>query len=68
MILRVPPILISYLNENLNMMHKWLASLGHTRLGMWQKGMEHFPRNNVKLPYESIMRATYEFSAKDDTR
>ena len=21
---------------NLNMMHKWLASLGHTRLGMWQ--------------------------------
>ena len=23
-------------NWNLNMMHKWLASLGHTRLGMWQ--------------------------------
>ena len=21
---------------NLNMMHKWLASLGHTRLGMWK--------------------------------
>ena len=31
------------------------------------KGMEHFPRNKVKLPYESIMRATYELSAKDGT-
>ena len=30
-----------------------------------KKGMEHFPRNKVKLPYESIMRATYELSAKD---
>ena len=30
-----------------------------------KKGMEHFPRKKVKLPYESIMRATYEFSAKD---
>ena len=33
-----------------------------------KKGMEHFQRNKVKLPYESIMRATHEFSAKDDTR
>ena len=32
-----------------------------------KKGMEHLPRNKVKLPYESIMRATYEFSAKDGT-
>ena len=33
-----------------------------------KKGMEHFPRKKVKLPYEFIMRATYEFSAKDGTR
>ena len=33
-----------------------------------KKGMEHFPRKKVKLPYESIMWATYEFSAKDGTR
>ena len=32
-----------------------------------RKGMEHFTRKKVKLPYESIMRATYELSAKDDT-
>ena len=32
-----------------------------------RKGMEHFPRKKVKLPYEYIMRATYEFSAKDGT-
>ena len=32
-----------------------------------RKGMEHFPRKKIKLPYESIMRATYEFSAKDGT-
>ena len=32
-----------------------------------KKGMEHFPRKKVKLPYESIMRATDEFSAKDGT-
>ena len=32
-----------------------------------RKGMEHFPINKVKLPYESIMRATYESSAKDGT-
>ena len=33
-----------------------------------KKGMENFPINKVKLPYESIMRSTYEFSAKDGTR
>ena len=33
-----------------------------------KKGMEHFPRKKVKLPYESIMRATYESSSKDGTR
>ena len=32
-----------------------------------RKGMDHFPRKKVKLPYESIMRATYESSAKDGT-
>ena len=32
-----------------------------------RKCMEHFPRKKVKLPYESIMRATYELSAKDGT-
>ena len=32
-----------------------------------RKGMEHFPRKKVKLPYESIMRATYELSAQDGT-
>ena len=32
-----------------------------------RKGMEHFARNKIKLPYESIMRATYELSAKDGT-
>ena len=32
-----------------------------------KKGMEHFPRNKFKLPYESIMRATYESSTKDGT-
>ena len=24
-----------------------------------RKGMEHFPRKKIRLPYESIMRATY---------
>ena len=33
-----------------------------------KKGVEHFPRKKVKLPYESIMHATYEFSAKEGTR
>ena len=32
-----------------------------------KKGMDNFPRKEVKLPYESIMRATYEFSTKDGT-
>ena len=32
-----------------------------------RKGKEHFPRKKVKLPYEYIMRATYESSAKDGT-
>ena len=32
-----------------------------------RKGTELFPRNKVKLPYESIMRATYELNAKDGT-
>ena len=31
-----------------------------------RKGMEHFPRNKIKLPYESIMRATYGFNTKGD--
>ena len=30
-----------------------------------RKGMEHFPRKKVKLPYESIMRATYGLPTKD---
>ena len=30
-----------------------------------RKGMEHFPRKKIKLPYESIMRATYELNTKD---
>ena len=30
-----------------------------------KKGMEHFPRNKIKLPYESIMRATYGLPTKD---
>ena len=32
-----------------------------------RKGMKHFLKKKVKLPYESIMRATYELSAKDGT-
>ena len=32
-----------------------------------RKGMEHFPRKKAKLPYEYIMRATYELNAKDGT-
>ena len=31
-----------------------------------RKGMEHFPRKKIKLPYEYIMRATYELHIKDD--
>ena len=29
------------------------------------KGMENFPRNKIKLPYEYIMRATYGLPTKD---
>ena len=31
-----------------------------------RKGMEHFPRKKIRLPYESTMRATYGLSTKDD--
>ena len=27
-----------------------------------KKGMEHFPRKKIKLPFESITRASYSFS------
>ena len=38
---------------------------GHIRFQFpLRKGMEHFPRNKVKLPYESIMRATYGLHTK----
>ena len=30
-----------------------------------RKGMEHFPRKKIKLPYKSIMRATYGLPTKD---
>ena len=30
-----------------------------------KKGMEHFPRKRIKLPYESIMRTTYDLSLND---
>ena len=26
-----------------------------------KKGMEHYPRNKIKLPYESVVRASYSF-------
>jgi hypothetical protein len=31
-----------------------------------RKGMEHFPRTIIRLPYESIMRASYGSKNKDD--
>ena len=31
-----------------------------------RKGMEHFPRNKIKFPHESNMRATYGLHTKDD--
>ena len=31
-----------------------------------KKGMDHFPRKKIRLPYESMMRATYGLSTKDD--
>ena len=30
-----------------------------------RKGMEQFPRKKIKLPYESIMRATYGLPSED---
>ena len=30
-----------------------------------RKGMEHFRRKKIKLPYESIMRDTYGLPTKD---
>ena len=30
-----------------------------------RKDIKHFPRNKIKFPYESIMRATYGLQAKD---
>ena len=30
-----------------------------------KKGMEHFPRKKINLPYASIMRATYGLPTKD---
>ena len=30
-----------------------------------RKGMEHFTRKKIRLPYESIMRATYGLPTKD---
>lgn len=31
-----------------------------------KKGMEHFPKKIIKLPYESIMRDTYALSLNDE--
>jgi hypothetical protein len=31
-----------------------------------RKGMEHFPRTRINLPYESIMRASYGSRNKED--
>lgn len=31
-----------------------------------KKGVEHFPRKRIKLPYESIMRATYSLGTNDE--
>ena len=31
-----------------------------------RKGMKHFPRRNIKPPYESTMRASYGSRTKDD--
>jgi hypothetical protein len=31
-----------------------------------KKGMKHLPRKRIKLPYESIIRATYGIALKDD--
>ena len=40
---------------------------GNTRFQFpLKKGMEHLARNRIKPPYESIMRATYGITSKDD--
>ena len=39
---------------------------GNIRFQFPLRGMEHFPRKKIKLPYESIMRATYGLHTKDD--
>ena len=40
---------------------------GNTRFQFpLKKGMEHLARNRIKPPYESIMRATYVITLKDD--
>ena len=47
-----------------------IIDIGERNIGFQyplRKGMENFPRKKVKLPYESIMRATYDSSAKDGT-
>ena len=31
-----------------------------------KKGMENFPRKKIRLPYESMMSASYGLSTKDD--
>ena len=31
-----------------------------------KKGMDHFPIKKIRLHYESMMRATYGLSTKDD--
>jgi hypothetical protein len=31
-----------------------------------RKGMEHFSRKKIKLPYESIMRAAYSLGTNDE--
>ena len=39
---------------------------GNIRLFQSRKGMEHLPKKKIKIPYESIMRATYGLYTKDD--
>ena len=40
-------------------------NFARTNIILLKKGMEHFPRKKIKLPYESIMRATYGLPTKD---
>ena len=39
---------------------------GNIRFQFPLRGMGHFPRKKIKLPYESIIRATYGLHTKDD--